>query len=167
MGIIRVILTSSNTWKNWCPAGLDNEKGAVLMPDLSLRTPRILRWTPQLHPVVKFLFNLIRPGSLPSNWRHKTFVGNSSQCKALCDYRIFALVQSSGSWSQQHMRSPGCALKIVHCLGPVPRAATQNLGTSSEVMHLSVLPCPIGKVRGRLGWMSRAMVRMHEMSSYV
>lgn len=114
-----------------------------------------------------FLFNLIRPGSLPSNWRHKTFVENSSQCKALCDYRIFALVQSSGSWSQQHMRSPGCALKIAHCLGPVPRAATQNLGTSSEVMHLSVLPCPIGKVRGRLGWMSRAMVRMHEMSSYV
>lgn len=158
MGIIREIPTSSNTWKNWCTAGLDHEKSAVLVPDLSLQAPRMLRWTLQRHPVVPvlkeqisgpyktlFLFHLITPGSLPSNWRHKTFVGNSSECKALCDYRIFALVQSSGSWSQQHMRSPGRALKIVYCLGPVPRAATQNLGTSSDVMHLSVLPCPHGQ----------------------
>ena len=125
------------------------------VPSLCLIWVCRLGCTPQLHPAVPvlkeqtsgsyktfFLFNLITPGSLPSKWRHKTFVGNSSQCKALCDYSIFALAQSSGSWPQQHMKPSGGVLKIVYCLGPVPRAATQNLRTSSEVMRLSVLPCP-------------------------
>lgn len=92
-----------------------------------------------------FPFNLITPGSLSSNWRHETFSGNCSRGKVLCDYRI----AGSSHWLSQVVLDPGStrhppwgAWKIVHCLGPFPRAATQNFGTSSELMSLSVLPCP-------------------------